>query len=133
LVIEAAFCLCLAWVMVHMVPFRLAAPLLGQARPSGGVTIGDPKDVVIAQAISTALVAASRRLPWDTTCLMRTFAARMILGRRGISTITHIGLTGQLAVSPPHAWLSVAGFDVTGGAAPGDCHTIMEFHAGAKR
>jgi hypothetical protein len=119
-VVEAIVLLTVSAMMVRVLPFRLYAPILGQ--PSQPDHARDhalnTRDVAPALAVKAAIAAAARRLAWTSTCLMRTLAARLMLGRRGIASIAWIGVSGPLTRDDPHAWLSIGEHDLTGGADP---------------
>lgn len=76
----------------------------------------------------------SRHTPWQSRCLVQAIAARWMLGRRGVPTTLHLGVTraAPTDVHPEavlgglrrderpglmraHAWLSCEDFVVTGG------------------
>jgi hypothetical protein len=119
-VAEAMILLMLCAIMVRLLPFRLYATILGQpSHPNRAPDHAmDQGDLASALAVKAALAAAARRLPWASTCLMRTFAARLMLARRGIGSIAWIGVSGPLTHDDPHAWLSIGEHDLTGGAKP---------------
>ena len=67
-----------------------------------------------------ALAAVGSRVPWRADCLIQVLAARQWLSRAGIASIPRFGAKrnrdGSLAA---HAWLEVAGKQVTGGSVEG--------------
>jgi hypothetical protein len=115
-VIEAAALLCGAWVAVRLVPFRGLAPLLGTPRPPGAAAVAPcpPGAATAALAVRWALLSAARRLPWTSTCLMRTLAGRLMLARRGVPCVARFGVSGS-RLDRAHAWLIAGGLDVSGG------------------
>ncbi len=128
-VAEAAALLCLSWAIVRLSPFRMLAPLLGRTSPPGAEArpvIGEG-DAAAARAVRGALVSAARRLPWNSTCLMRTLAGRIMLGRRGVGSVARFGVSANPDLERAHAWLIAADLDVTGGREAVDYTPIADF------
>lgn len=109
-----AFRLGIAWL-----PIRWLLPPTAKAAPSACEAL-TPDQVARAQAVTRALRAACRRLPWTFVCLPRALAARQMLKRRAIPCRLHFGVRRQSAgpTSAPgldaHAWLTAGPVGVTG-------------------
>lgn len=131
--LEAALLLTMAWICVRVLPFRWTAPLLGvRQAPGAPLAASRPgPQAARARAVRAALNAADRRLPWHSTCLMRTLAGRLMLGRRGCSSVARLGVTSLSGAAIAHAWLEAEGVDVTGGAEAAGYQPIAEFVATA--
>lgn len=69
-----------------------------------------------ARRVSRALASASRRLPWESTCLAQALAAARMLHRRGVPAQLRVGVKqdtpGQLEA---HAWVRAGESIVCGG------------------
>jgi len=114
--VEAAFCLALARVLLLM-PFKRIAPLLGQPVPGrGAVTVplssGERPSALV---IRRALLRVSDRLPWRSSCLVCAFAGRMMLWRRSMPSVLHLGARSDSETDmAAHAWLRCGEIDVVG-------------------
>lgn len=127
-VLEALLLLVLARLAVDRFPFRRIAPLLGRIQePQDAVPSAKAPGDAHAYAVRHALSAAARRLPWNSTCLVRTLAGRAMLVRRGVPTLARIGVAPDGAQARAHAWLIAGGIDVSGGSAAPDYVPIAEF------
>ena len=119
LALEALALLGAARLAILLLPFRILKPHLGGAEEETGAGL-EGLDAE-TDAIAWAVDSVARRTPWDSTCLARCLAARVMLHRRGIpSTLTlGVGPTERGPLSA-HAWLSMGGRMVIGGdeAAP---------------
>lgn len=69
-----------------------------------------------AQQIARTVLAVSRRLPWNATCLVQAASAKIMLNRRGVQGTLYLGVAknscGRLV---PHAWLESGGKVLLGG------------------
>jgi hypothetical protein len=101
-----------AYALIRLVPFRWFAgegvmaatdPVLGPARDARAV------------GVRRAIVAAARRLPWHSTCLMLALAGRTLLRRRGVASTLVIGVARNDGVFAAHAWLLAEDGVVCGG------------------
>lgn len=112
---EAAMALVLARLLLALVPPR---HLLGRMQPPGDavtpppIAPGDGR----AAAVATALTVAGRHLPWRCSCLVMALAGRMMLTRRRIPSVLHLGVDRRDGALAAHAWLEAAGGMVCGGA-----------------
>jgi hypothetical protein len=113
---EAVLCLSLARLLL-LIPFRLIAPLLGQLDPSSDTVIItlQPGERSSALAIRRALLRGAKRLPWYSSCLVCAFAGRMMLWRRSMPSILHLGARSDSETEmAAHAWLRCGEIDVVG-------------------
>ena len=113
---EAVFCLALAQLLL-LVPFRRWAPLLGRPQTgSGGETLRlDADQRVSALTVRRALLRAGNRLPWHASCLVRALAARVMLRRRRMPSVLHLGARNASETElAAHAWLRCGEIDVVG-------------------
>ena len=112
--VEAFLLLGLARLAILVVPFRLLGPLLGRSMAESSRE--DSNREGIAEMVSGAILAASRHTPWESKCLARAVAAKMMLRRRSVSSTLYLGLLkeGEEKYSA-HAWLRCGGAILTGG------------------
>ena len=129
--VEAVLCLALAQLLL-LVPFRRLAPLLGRPQPdSGGETVAlDANQRVGALAVRRALLRASNRLPWHASCLVRALAARLMLWRRRMPSVLHLGARNASETDlAAHAWLRCGEIDVIGVEGASEYAPIVAFKA----
>jgi len=120
LLIEALGWLVLARLALIFIPFRRLARYLGtfvqptDARTSQSST-SSHNDIRVAEEVGWAVTRAARHLPFEAVCLPQAMAARIMLKRRGVSSVLHFGAKlGQDRPIDAHAWLDAAGVQVTG-------------------
>ena len=77
-----------------------------------------------AERLRWALVAAARRVPWRSDCLVQSIAARLWLDRMGVENEFRLGIQRMPEGLLAHAWVEVGGIPVTAGRAP---PTLAEF------
>ena len=128
---EAVICLGLARLLL-LAPFKRIAPLLGRIQPAGdrsAVTLGAGKSAA-ALAVRRALSRVAHRVPWNASCLVCAIAGRMMLRRRRMPSVLHLGTRtdGQAALAA-HAWLSCGEIDVTGAEIADEYAPIAAFTA----
>jgi hypothetical protein len=121
LLVEAAAWLVLARLALIVVPFpRLARGLGTFVRPADDrvlharslVSQGHSR---LAKQIGWAVTRAARALPFCARCLPQAMAARIMLRRRGVTSVMHFGaMATELDSFDAHAWLEAAGVGVTG-------------------
>ncbi|MBI3890981.1 MAG: lasso peptide biosynthesis B2 protein [Candidatus Wallbacteria bacterium] len=114
---EAFAWLGLARVALGLLPFRVVARALGKPRVESRGEIG-PGQAAAARRLGWAIEAASRRTPWESTCLIQALAAQRMLRTRGIGSTLYLGVrkgeapgAGSLAA---HAWLRCGSLVLTG-------------------
>ncbi|MBP7336177.1 lasso peptide biosynthesis B2 protein [Niveispirillum sp.] len=110
---EAAAMLTIADLALRLLPFRRVAHRLGQW--SQGMDDGPPAAASTARikAVRQAIMRAQRRLPWAPACLAQAIAGRIMLGRRGVSSTIHFGVS-KVGGFRAHAWLVAGDEGVTG-------------------
>lgn len=111
LVVEAACCLGVAWLLVRAVPFRFWSPWLGTQAP-GEVSLGSGQGDDRVRDISRAVSAINVRLGGRLTCLMLAMAVQWMLHRRCISSSLVLGTRAvqdaqQRLALQAHAWVRV--------------------------
>lgn len=125
---EAAVAILITQVLLRLVAFRLVVRLFGVvSRPLGPVEIGRTPQRRAA-TVARALAAASSRLPFETTCLTRALAGRLMLGRRRIPSTVVLGVRRDEAQLQAHAWLAVADGVVCGGEEAPHYHPLAALH-----
>lgn len=66
-------------------------------------------------AVRRAILQASERLPWQSNCLVRALAAKMMLRRRGLPSLLQLGVRiGTTRELFAHAWLRCGEIEVVG-------------------
>jgi len=121
LVIEAVACLLLARLALVFIPFPRLARRLGtfvpptDPRAAHAKTVTTPDQAIVAADIGWAVTRAARHVPFKAVCLPQAMAARVMLKRRGVSSVMHFGAAkGRTRPLDAHAWLDAAGVEVTG-------------------
>jgi Uncharacterised nucleotidyltransferase/Transglutaminase-like superfamily len=122
--IEAAAELTYASLRLSVVPGHKMITLLGPP-DSGGLTPTAPPtapptaqlaDERAVRAAAGAVTAMAPRLPWRPTCLRQAIALSRMLRRRGVPNRIHLGAAYDAGTLAAHAWVSVGGRTVLGGA-----------------
>jgi hypothetical protein len=114
-----------------LLPFRWLVRLIGRPR---AVTdrpnrMLESNERFAASAVRSAILRTSGRLPWPSNCLVRAWAARMMLRRRGLRSALHLGVRGGSATElSAHAWLTCGDIDVVGVEDATEFTPIAEFH-----
>jgi len=109
LFLEAVFFLYYSKVLFLIFPFRFC---IGKLKPAARMD-GAPDPEVVSK-IRLAVSRANRLAFWKNICLVKSFAARLMLQRRQIGSTLYLGLQfkeGKELVA--HAWLRVGDFFVT--------------------
>ncbi len=121
LLAEAVAYLFAARLALILIPFPRLARHLGTFVPPA-----DPRAVAVraetapdqmrlAEDIGWAVTRAARYVPFKAVCLPQAMAARVMLRRRGVSSVMHFGAAkGTEKPLDAHAWLDAAGVEVTG-------------------
>lgn len=123
---ETRLALFTGWVLVFVLPFRVAVRLLEKGTPRPV----EPQHVAAGRDIGRRIRRMAPRLPFRTTCLVRAVAGWLMLRRRGVPAIVRFGVrmeAGQLAA---HAWLMVHDVTVLGGEEAGGFTPIGDFGLG---
>jgi hypothetical protein len=121
LVVEAAFALLVARLLLLLVPFPLIARRMGSFVPPSDPRVtaanaaGDLEQKRVIATVGWAVAAAARNVPFSAVCLPQAMAAKTMLERRGIVSVMHFGAGfGKVKPIDAHAWLDAAGLPVTG-------------------
>jgi len=121
LLAEAAACLLAARLALVFIPFTRLARHLGTFVPPTDVRTRRVRGAAsqdaarLAEAVGWAVTRAARYLPFKAVCLPQAMAARVMLERRGVSSVLHFGAAKGTDKPPDaHAWLDAAGVEVTG-------------------
>jgi len=119
LLIEAVIVLAIARVSTRVLPFRRTAALFGLEQSVSGSPAGGRALPAAAGRPVWALSAAATRMPRAGTCLVQALGGSAMLGRRGIATTIHLGVTRDprdARALTAHAWLCCDDTIVTGAA-----------------
>jgi hypothetical protein len=121
LVAEAVVWLLLARLALIVIPFPRLARHLGtfvppsDARALLAKSKGAQESVRLAEEVGWAVTRVARYVPFKAVCLPQAMAARIMLKRRGVSSVLHFGAAkGEEKPLDAHAWLDAAGVEVTG-------------------
>jgi hypothetical protein len=121
LLAEAVLCLLTARLALIFIPFPRLARRLGAFVPPSDLRVaqagtGTARDQArLAEDIGWAVTRAARYAPFNAVCLPQAMAARRMLERRGVKSVTHFGAAkGTEKPFDAHAWLDAAGVEVTG-------------------
>jgi hypothetical protein len=108
LFLEATFWLGISRLALLILPFRWIAPFLGQHMVSSEDHMAPKGETPLS--VSRAILTMSRHLPWECKCLSQAISAKMMLGRRQISSTLYLGVAkeGKLELIA-HAWLRAGG------------------------
>lgn len=129
LLVEAVAMLAIASFLVALAPFRRIAALAGHpGRPS-------PDPAVQARqirAVSWAVQAGARRVPWRAKCIEQGFAAHWMLRRRAVPTVLHYGVARRDDGLIAHVWVRSGDADVIGCENLADFAEVAQFPPGAR-
>jgi hypothetical protein len=144
LLIEAGIWLGFARISILIVPFRwitrifalkvTQTSLASEFRPTdppGARWDGPGPD--IAERVSWALSATSRRTPWKSTCLVQALAGCRILQKRGIPGCLTLGVSARRGIREAHAWLRSGDYILTGAGEHDRFHVVAQFATAAAR
>jgi Transglutaminase-like superfamily len=114
--VEAMLCLAAARLLMFL-PFRCVLRVIGQPQAGSGCLTGEPKrdHGWSAYDVRRAILRVVERLPWQSNCLVRAIAAKMMLRRRHIASVLELGVrTGTEKEFSAHAWLRCGKINVIG-------------------
>lgn len=125
------FHLCRAYCLVRWVPSRRWLPsALHLGIPSSSLTEAQLEQ---AQELALLIQGASRRLPWQSTCLMNALAAWQLLQQQGIHTQIQLGVKPDEEKGlGAHAWLLLGSEALLGGKEAPDFSPIGHFEPRSK-
>lgn len=110
---ESVLLLVGAGLALRTVPFRLIAPLLG--RRCSPACVSGHADLETVHRVRRMMKLVARHLPWSPRCLSRAIAAKLLLRRRGISSVLCLGIRRCGDRVDAHAWVVAGAVVVTGG------------------
>lgn len=116
LLVEAFVLLCLARLLVLILPFRWLAISLGRHMVETGAQV-DSSHLRCARMVGQAVCSAARYTPWESVCLPQAVAAKWMLKRRSVGGTLYLGVAKdetkpeKLAA---HAWLRCGSLIITG-------------------
>ena len=132
LLIEAAFALGAARLVLALLPFRRIAARLGRAGEESADTIPPALDS-IAEQVGWAAETMARHLPWESSCLAKALSAWWMMGRRGIAGTVYFGVARNPGRPfDAHAWLRCGTRIVTGGEGQEGFAVLAMFARGAE-
>lgn len=112
----------LARPVVLLVPFRRLQPYLRDKNTD------TPPDESLIADIGWAVRAASRRTPWQSTCLVQAITGKWMLRRRRLPGTIHFGVAKDGSEGlKAHAWLRSGKQILTGGAVREEYREISAF------
>jgi hypothetical protein len=112
--VEAMFWLCLARLLLLIVPFRWIAPHLGRQMTESPFSLTGIERAIV-QRTSWAVQAVARRAPLGFVCLPQAMAAKWMLRRQKLESTLYLGLRrGDEANIAAHAWLRAGDRVLTG-------------------
>ena len=91
---------------------------------AGALRDASPAELERARAMARLVLAASRRLPFATTCLHRSVVLWWLLRRRGIPAAIRLGARTESGPFEAHAWVACGGIAV--GESPGHLATFQD-------
>jgi hypothetical protein len=115
LAVEAVAELTRASLELRLVAAPRTLGLLGTVSGRGADEEVAAEELRVARRVGYAVARQARRLPWKPTCLRQALAMRRMLARRGVPCRVHFGVR-NVAERKAHAWVTVAGQPVLGGA-----------------
>ena len=131
--LEAAAALVACGLLLRIVPFAFIARLAGITEPGGQEHVSlpltrDPRAAVVGRAVNRA----AGRLPWQSGCLVRALAGRVMLARRRVPSILVLGVAMQSGEVTAHAWLIAGDGTVCGGREAPNFSPIVAFRTGQR-
>lgn len=111
-----AFCLTgVVRLAILLLPFRWMAPVLGKHMWESPMKEGVEK-LEAARRVGRAVEMVSRYTPWESKCLVKAIAGKIMLRQHGIANTLYLGVgrdegSGLIA----HAWLRCGETMITGG------------------
>lgn len=113
--VEAALWLGIARLCVLVLPYRWVVIVLSLRDRVDGPSAAAETEEAIARVI-WAVATAARHTPWESNCLARAIAAKVMLRRRRIGSTLSLGVRRDSEALTAHAWLSRDRSPLVGGA-----------------
>ena len=114
-VIEAVAELTRASIEIRVLPSSRTVGLLGVSGVAERSPAIEPERLREAALIGRTAALVANRLPWHPTCLRQALAVQRMLRRRNIPSQIHLGVSNPRDLAA-HAWVTVGGQPVVGGA-----------------
>lgn len=129
LLVEAATLLLAARVALAVCPFRFLRRGLGTFEPPSAGTAGAAKEnIALALQVRWAIALTTRHLPFEAVCLPQAIAAQLLLRRRRVASLMHLGVAlANERKLQAHAWLEAAGIGITGYPVASDLSELGHF------
>jgi len=118
LLVEAVAMLAVASLLVALAPFRRVAALTGHPDRTSPDAAEQARQI---RAVSWAVTAIARRVPWRAKCIEQGFAAHWMLRRRSVRTVLHYGVARRDDGLVAHVWVRSGETDVIG------CENLADF------
>ena len=128
LLLAAAIALWAMSAAVHILPFRHIAKFLSLAEGQRSMA-STPSSLEVVTSIRWALRTVSARLPWTCTCLSQALAGAILLNRRKLPALLHLGIA-KGAERSAHAWLYSGNAEVAGTEVAQDFVPVAVFSNG---
>lgn len=96
-------------------PFKHAVKKI-EARQNHKITGGDHQSYPSKELLSeirTAVRRADKFSFWSNICIVKSFAARFMLQRRGIQSTMYYGVIFENSKLEAHAWVTVSDIEIT--------------------
>lgn len=116
--------LAIASVLVALAPFRRVAASAGHP---GRTSPAPAEQLAHIRAVSWAVRAAARRVPWRAKCIEQGFAAHWMLRRRSVPTVLHYGVARRDDGLAAHVWVRSGDTDVIGCENSADFAEVAQF------
>jgi Transglutaminase-like superfamily len=124
LLVEALLMLCLASVMIAVMPFRSVA----RSAARRGMQSFAPASVGEAQLIARAIQAWGARVPWRAVCFQQGLAAQLMLRRRKRAATLYYGAAhGENDELVAHVWVKSGPVEVIGCEIAADYRLLTTF------
>jgi hypothetical protein len=115
LVVEGALSLVSSLMQVRLVAFKRVAAWHGWVASTEPTTLTE-EQLAVTQDVKRVVGALARRTPWTSTCLMQSLTAATLLRRRGIESVTHLGMAPTPEGYDAHSWTVAGDRFITGAA-----------------
>lgn len=134
LLMEAIICMFIVRGVIRFLPFNTlqrlikaeSVPIEADIQAKSNRT-KDPQFKNV-ETIACIVRSLSRKVPWESKCLVQAASARIMLNRRGIQSSLFLGVKKeQLEKLQPHAWLQVCNQTILGGHEPGEYVPVSRF------
>ncbi|MDO9496295.1 MAG: lasso peptide biosynthesis B2 protein [Nocardioides sp.] len=114
LVAETVLSLVSSVLQVRLLPFGRVASWHGWVPSDEGTDLTEAQ-VETALEIKRFVGAVARRTPWTSSCLMQSLSAATLLRRRGIGSVTYLGMAPKPEGYDAHSWTVAGDRCITGG------------------